>query len=90
MDANKLISMSAATPVTLTIPTDIAAPLSEGTQIMITQYGIGQVTITGDTGVTVNSYGSAYKMVGQYSTAFVTKQTTNVWILDGNLTTLTL
>jgi hypothetical protein len=90
LDSGYLVTFSSSTSVLATIPTNISAPLAIGSQIMLSQLGSGQLRITGDTGVTLYSYGNAYNLVGQYSTAFLTKQGTNTWILDGNLTTLNL
>ena len=89
-DSGYLVTFNSSTYIQATIPTNTSAPYAIGSQIMLSQLGAGQLRVTGDTGVTLYSYGNAYNLVGQYSTAFLTKQATNTWILDGNLTTLNL
>lgn len=89
-DANGLLIASAATAITVLIPTNATVAFPIGTQIMFEQGSTGQVRFSGATGVTLNSYGNAYNLVGQYATAFVTLTSSNRWVLDGNLTTLNL
>jgi hypothetical protein len=68
----------------LTIPTDAADEFAIGQRIDIVQYGAGQVTIAGDTGVTLNST-PTNKLRAQYSTASVIKIAVNEWLLVGDL-----
>jgi len=70
--------------LTLTIPTEAAQSFGVGQQINIIQYGAGQVTVTGDTGVTVRSTPTS-KLRTQYSTAVLVKIATNEWVLAGDL-----
>jgi hypothetical protein len=86
-DSYKLIEMDVSTANTLTIPTNTAQPFLAGTQILITQYGTGQVTITPDTGVTLRSSGGKTKTGAQYAMATLIKRSTNEWYLAGDITT---
>ena len=84
-DRDKLVEMDLATSMTLTIPTNAVAGFDIGTQILIVQKGAGQVTISGDTGVTVYSEGVKVKTVGRYALATLIKCDTDTWYLGGNL-----
>lgn len=66
-DHLKVIEMNKATAVTLTVPSGV---FSAGNQILITQYGAGQVTIAGS-GVTLRSDGGKLKINTQYSSATI-------------------
>jgi hypothetical protein len=83
-DAGKLIKLTKSTGLTLTIPTESAQSFGVGQQVNIIQYGAGQVTVTGDTGVTVRSTPTS-KLRTQYSTAVLVKIDTNEWVLAGDL-----
>lgn len=86
-DQYKLIEMNSASALTLTIPknSDVAFPI--GTQILVTQYGAGQVTIGGGTAVTIRSSGGKTKTAAQYAMATLIKRGTDEWYLSGDLTT---
>ncbi len=83
-DAGKLVKLTKSTGLTLTIPTEAAQAFGIGQQINIIQYGAGQVTVTGDTGVTVRSTPTS-KLRIQYSTAVLVKIASNEWVLAGDL-----
>ena len=83
-DAGYLIRCTSASAMQLTIPTDAADEFAIGQRIDIVQYGAGQVTIAGDTGVTLNST-PTNKLRAQYSTASVIKIAENEWLLVGDL-----
>jgi hypothetical protein len=86
-DNGYLIEMNKATPIQLQIPTNANEPFPIGAQILVSQYGAGQVTIVGDTGVTIRSNGGKTKTNGQYAMATLIKRGTNEWYLAGDLTT---
>ena len=83
-DAGKMITLTNASAITLTIPTNgtIAFPIN--TRIDLLQYGAGQVTVAG-AGVTINSSGSKLKLTGQYSGASLWKKATDTWVLIGDI-----
>jgi hypothetical protein len=85
-DAGQLVTLSNASPVTLTVPTNAAVPFAIGTQITITQANSGQVTVAGDTGVTVNAADGYLKLRVQWSSATLIKLNTNSWVLIGDIT----
>jgi hypothetical protein len=84
-DAGQLVTLSNASAITLTVPTNAAVPFAIGTQITITQANSGQVTIAGAVGVTVNAADSATKLRTQWSAATLIKTNTNSWILFGDI-----
>jgi hypothetical protein len=70
---------------TLTIPTNASVNFPIGTSVLILQTGSGQVTIAGDSGVTVNAT-PGLKLRTQWSSATLTQRSTNVWVAMGDLT----
>lgn len=85
-DAGKLVSLSNAAAITLTVPTNASVAFPVGTRIDLLQLGAGQVTISG-AGVTFQSSGSKLKLTGQYSGATLYKRATDTWALIGDITT---
>lgn len=83
-DASKLVTLSNASAITLTIPTNASVAYPVGTKIDLAQIGAGQVTVAGAGGVTVNAT-PGLKFVAQYSAATCIKTATDTWLLVGNL-----
>jgi hypothetical protein len=83
-DAGKMVTLTNASPITLTIPTNGTTAFPVNTRIDLLQYGAGQVTIAG-AGVTINSSGSKLKLTGQYSGASLWKKATDTWVVIGDL-----
>ena len=83
-DANKLITLSNAAPITLTVPTNTSYAFATGTQIHLQQIGAGLVTVVGDTGVTVNAT-PGLNFRSQWSSATLVKTATDTWTLLGDL-----
>lgn len=86
-DNCKLIEMNTAGAVNLTIPTNASQAFPTGAQILIAQYGAGQVTVVPDTGVTLRSSGGKTKLSAQYSIATLIKRASDEWYLAGDITT---
>ena len=83
-DAGKLIRCTKATAMSIIIPTNAAQAYSIGQRVDIMQYGAGQVTVSGDTGVTLRST-PTNKLRATYSSASIIKIGTNEWVLAGDL-----
>ena len=83
-DAGELVTLSNASAIALTVPTNAAVPFAIGTQITITRANSGQVTVAGAVGVTVNSADGYLKLRTQWSSATLIKINTNSWILIGD------
>lgn len=90
-DAQRLITLSNASPITVTIPSNGTAALPVGTQVTISQYGTGQVTVVGassPTPVTIVSTGATTnspQLRAQYSTATLIQTTTDNWLVVGDI-----
>ena len=82
-DAHKLVTLSNASAISLTVPTNASVAFDIGDQVNLLQLGAGQVTV-GGAGVTLRSQGSKLKLNGQYSTATLVKIGTDEWVLLGN------
>jgi hypothetical protein len=84
-DLGKLVTLSNAGAITLTIPPSIFAA---GNQIHIQQIGAGQVTLAQGAGVTITSTGataSAPKLRAQYSAATIICTASNTFTVLGDL-----
>ena len=86
-DVAKVVSLTNAASITLTIPTNASVAFPTGTQILLYQGGAGQVTIAGAGGVTLRTQGSKNKIFGQYGIGGLLKVGTDEWVAFGNLTT---
>jgi hypothetical protein len=84
-DAGQLVTLTNASAITLTVPTNASVPFAIGTQITIAQSGAGQVTISPAVGVTVSAADTATKLRTQWSAATLIKTNTNNWILIGDI-----
>lgn len=87
-DDGKLITLTNASPIAVTIPLNSSVAFPTGAQITFAQYGAGQVTVSGAGGVTVVSTGataSAPQTRAQYSTVTAIKTATNNWLVVGDI-----
>jgi len=83
--ANKLVTLSNASGITLTVPPSV---FSAGQQINIQAIGAGQVTLAQGAGVTITSTGataSAPKLRVQYSAATIICTGSNTFTVLGDL-----
>lgn len=84
-DKNKMVTLSNASAITLTIPPSV---FSTGEYFDIQQIGAGQVTLAQGSGVTITSTGataSAPKLRAQYSAATVLCTGSNTFTVIGDL-----
>ena len=81
-DNGKLIEMNVASANTLTID---ASLFSAGNQILISQYGAGQTTITAGSGVTLRSSGGKLKTSAQYSLVTIIAISSTEFYIAGDL-----
>jgi hypothetical protein len=87
-DNGSLVTLANASAIGVTIPpySSVAYPI--GAQISLTQYGAGQVTISGGAGVTIVSTGATAStplLRAQYSTATAIQTSTNTWLVTGDI-----
>lgn len=84
-DNGKVVTLDNASAITVTVPLNSSVAYPTGAQIHLYNKGAGQVTVAGDTGVSV--YGSnGLKLRTQYSVATLIKLDTNAWVLIGDVT----
>jgi hypothetical protein len=81
-DSAKVVTLSNASAITLTVPTNASVAFAIGAQVNLVQLGAGQVTVTSS--ATIRSQGSKLKLNGQYSAATLLKIATDEWVLVGN------
>lgn len=79
-----LIEANSSSAFTVTIPTDASTNYPIGTSIDILQAGSGQITIAGDSGVTVNGT-PGLKLRTQWSSATLFKRAADTWVVLGDL-----
>jgi hypothetical protein len=82
-DNGRLVTLSNASAITLTVPTNASVAFATGAVVNIQQIGAGQVTVSGASGVTVTGTGT--KLRTQYSAAALVKTGTDSWTLIGDL-----
>lgn len=84
-EAGCFISFNSASDLTCTIPTNAAVAFPAGTEIEVCRWGTGEVLISAESGVTINSVDQASKIDAQYGVACLKKIDTDVWILSGGI-----
>ena len=87
-DNGKLITLTNASAIAVTIPLNSSVTYPVGAQLNFAQLGAGQVTVSGAGGVTVVSTGataSAPKARAQYSTLTAVQTSTDNWIVMGDI-----
>lgn len=87
-DNGKLITLSNASAIAVTIPLNSSVSYPVGAQLNFAQLGAGQVTVSGSGGVTIVSTGataSAPKARAQYSTLTAVQTSTDNWIVMGDI-----
>lgn len=84
-DAAAAVVMNLGGANTVTVPpnSDVAFPI--GTEILITQEGVGKTTIVEGAGVTVQSEGGLKSIGARFTSAALVKKAVNTWYLLGNL-----
>lgn len=85
-DSNKLVTMDNAGTITLTVPLNSSQAFPIGSQVIVQQVNLGQVVVTPDGGVTVNSFNSNLRTSGRWAGMTLIKTATDVWTLIGNIT----
>ena len=82
--ATKLVTLSNAGSIALTVPLNSSVAFPVGCTITLAQFGVGQVTVAGAVGVTVNGT-PGLKIRTQYSTATLIQTATDNWLLAGDI-----
>lgn len=84
-DADRVVETTATTAVTVTIPTVATAGWHKGTSLAFTQYGTGQITLVGASGVTLRT-ARTLTTRARYSTVRLYMRGTNEWVVEGDAT----
>jgi len=86
-DAASIVKINSSVVTTVTVPVDGSGGYTfpTGTQIVLTQLGLGQVGIAGAEGVQVLSEGNRRTTKSRYSITSLIKLSSNTWLLSGNL-----
>jgi hypothetical protein len=87
-DNGKLVTLSNASPIAVTIPLNSSIALPVGAVIMMSSFGAGAVTISGAGGVTVRSNGATTAspvIRTQYSSVGAIQTSANNWLVIGDL-----
>jgi hypothetical protein len=84
-DAGKIVEVGNASAITVTVPTNAGVAYPIGTQITLLQTGLGQITVSGPSGGTLNATPGT-KLRAQWSSATLLKRATDTWVLIGDLT----
>ena len=82
-DNNKLIEMNVGSACTYTVNNSV---FSAGDQVLVSQYGAGQVTFVAGSGVTSRSASGKLKLTGQYSMATLIFLSASEFYVAGDLT----
>lgn len=82
-DNNKLIEMNVGSANNVTIDSGV---FTAGNQILVSQYGAGQVTFVAGSGVTLRSPSGKLKLTGQYSLATIICISATEFYISGDLT----
>lgn len=78
-DAGKMVTLSNASSIAVTVPTNASVAFPTGSEVYLAQIGAGAVTVAGDTGVTVNAPDSVLSFDPQHTQAKLVKVGTNTW-----------
>lgn len=84
-DAGKLVTLSNASAITLTVPQDSDATIAVGTYVDLYALGAGQITTVAGSGATLRVSGLTAKSRAQYARMGVQKVSANTWNLFGDL-----
>ena len=84
-DAEKMITLSNAAAITMTIPANASVAYPIGTKLNFMQLGAGQVTVAITTDTLNVESSLTLLLAGQYAAATAFKVTATTWVLFGNL-----
>jgi hypothetical protein len=84
-DQGKVVTLSNAGAIALTVPANASVAFPIGTQIDLLQIGAGQVTVGNGGGAATISSDTGLKISAQYKGATLLKTGTNQWYLFGSL-----
>lgn len=81
----KVLDISSANPITVTIPTDAVDNFNVGSHVVLERIGTGTVTIVASPGVTLNGVdGDSFDIANQYAGVYLRKRGANAWVIYGD------
>ena len=83
-DVDKLVTLSNASPVSVTVPPNSSVAFPTGTVISLASIGAGQTTVVAGSGATISST-PGLKLRAQYSAASCIKVATDTWYIIGDI-----
>ena len=84
-DQGKVIEVTSASTVAITLPSNATASFPIGTLIELYRHGAGAVTVVAGSGATLRAPGGRASVGEQYGTVALRKRATNEWTIEGNL-----
>ena len=87
-DVGLCVVMNSASALTLSVPANSLVNFSVGTVVNVLQFGAGQVTISGQSGVSLFASTPTTPLTTRTQYSFLTlwQYTTNGWLVSGDLT----
>lgn len=82
-DRNKLVEMNSGASKNITVPPNSSVPFPIGSQVLVSQYGVGTTTIVAGVGVTLRPTNPS--LANQYAGAALIKIATDEWYVFGKL-----
>lgn len=86
-DAGAVVKGNSGSTITIMIPPVASVPFPVGTQIDLVNINTGAIALTPDSGVTLNSKSSKRRIASQWGAATLLHESTNVWVLFGDIVT---
>lgn len=84
-DVGKLVTLSNASGITLTVPPESSVAFEVGAAVAIAQTDSGSVSVASGSGVTITSFNDYFDLAGEGATASLVKLGSDAWLLFGNL-----
>jgi len=84
-DRDSQIDMNSTTATTVTVPSNASVAFPIGSQIIISRYGTGEVSIVAASGVTIRSGGGKLRLNQQYSITTLIKIGIDEWYFAGDI-----
>jgi hypothetical protein len=84
-DQGKLVEIDSGSNTNIIIPDNASVPFPIGAQILLVRGGTGEMGVTGDAGVIINSSQGYLNLNYQYSGATLVKKAIDTWYLFGDL-----
>lgn len=84
-DASNVVEMNSSTNTVVTIPANSSVAFPVGSQIVLTQYGLGTPVVSPAAGVLINSANSSLAINSRYSSVTLIKVATDEWYFIGGI-----